>query len=184
MKLLLTDIGASLASEGFITGVFPKITKVGIPDDESHGVWCRFYSADYLVTILQKMFILDKYIEINFNEVIVEDSFIGKYPFAEGKSPDDVFGFSSEGATTGRFKAGKRDRAESMFGKLDIKIPEIKFDMSSLEESLRKITDDMRKDMVDMMGIEARYLSTAPVLYPKKNFMLDLGIGKDDKDND
>ena len=32
MKLLLTDIGASLASEGFITGVFPKITKVKIGD--------------------------------------------------------------------------------------------------------------------------------------------------------
>lgn len=32
MKLILTDIGASLASEGFITGVFPKITKVKIGD--------------------------------------------------------------------------------------------------------------------------------------------------------
>lgn len=32
MKLLLTDIGANLASEGFITGAFPKITKVKIGD--------------------------------------------------------------------------------------------------------------------------------------------------------
>lgn len=32
MKLLLTNVGADLASEGFITGIFPKITKVKIGD--------------------------------------------------------------------------------------------------------------------------------------------------------
>ena len=32
MKIILTDIGEQLASEGFLTGIFPKITKVWFGD--------------------------------------------------------------------------------------------------------------------------------------------------------
>lgn len=38
MRIILTDLGEQLASEGFLTGVFPKITKVKFGDVNNGGV--------------------------------------------------------------------------------------------------------------------------------------------------